>query len=379
LTKQDDSKDRPPDFDEFELSIFGPGRGECILVHLGCGDWLCVDSCLDRSTGHPVALDYFQRIGLDVAQALRMILVTHWHQDHMRGASQVLRAAPNARFACSGALASREFFTAIAAAEGPSGERHPLREFATALQILEERRPRSMSRDSVSPLLADEGQLLLRLSHERSETLATVHAISPSPGARLRSFRELADFLPQAGTTRRRAGRLGANMRSVALWVEAGRQVALLGGDLENSPDHGIGWSAALSCERNPEGKAEVFKVAHHGSSNADHPEIWTKKLVTQPIAVLAPFASASKPIPSDRDQERIASQSIAYCTANPGGTKARASSRVVQRRLDSTPRRVRQVTGRMGHVRLRGGLQDSGPLSVELFSGAFQMVRQGT
>lgn len=46
----------PPKADELEVSVFGPGIGECVVVHAGAGEWMIVDSCVDRSSGLPVAL-----------------------------------------------------------------------------------------------------------------------------------------------------------------------------------------------------------------------------------------------------------------------------------------------------------------------------------
>ena len=51
-----DIKVDPPSPDELEISLFGPGRGECVVVHLGNNDWLVVDSCLDNTSSQPVAL-----------------------------------------------------------------------------------------------------------------------------------------------------------------------------------------------------------------------------------------------------------------------------------------------------------------------------------
>ncbi|PXF57856.1 MAG: hypothetical protein C4B58_08625 [Deltaproteobacteria bacterium] len=39
-----------PSPDELEISLFGPGRGECVVAHLGNNDWLVVDSCLDNTS-----------------------------------------------------------------------------------------------------------------------------------------------------------------------------------------------------------------------------------------------------------------------------------------------------------------------------------------
>ena len=36
-----------PRRDEVEVTLFGPGYGESVVVHAGVDDWLVVDSCLD--------------------------------------------------------------------------------------------------------------------------------------------------------------------------------------------------------------------------------------------------------------------------------------------------------------------------------------------
>lgn len=35
----------PPDAQEMEITLFGPGYGESVVVHLGDQHWFIVDSC----------------------------------------------------------------------------------------------------------------------------------------------------------------------------------------------------------------------------------------------------------------------------------------------------------------------------------------------
>ena len=62
--------------DEIEVSLLGPGYGESVVVHLGDGEWMVVDSCTGRD-GEPAALKYLDRIGVDPGSAVRMIVATH--------------------------------------------------------------------------------------------------------------------------------------------------------------------------------------------------------------------------------------------------------------------------------------------------------------
>ena len=94
---------KPPDKDEFEISLFGPGVGECVVVHLGHGQWMVVDSCYPVGGAEPVALSYLSALGLGIAagNAVRLVVATHWHADHIRGMARLLEACPQAEFICS--------------------------------------------------------------------------------------------------------------------------------------------------------------------------------------------------------------------------------------------------------------------------------------
>ncbi len=37
-----------PEPDEIEVSLIGPGYGESVLVHLGDGEWVVADSCVEK-------------------------------------------------------------------------------------------------------------------------------------------------------------------------------------------------------------------------------------------------------------------------------------------------------------------------------------------
>lgn len=168
MTRPTQAIDRPG-ADEFELSIFGPGQGECVLVHLGRDEWICIDSFVDTQTRRPIALAYFDRIGVDPT-AIKRVVATHWHSDHMRGLSEVLSAAPSARFVCPRAFAEAEFSTLIAAAEERRHKDQPLAEFARVLEILDERSPGG-SWSTVSPDFAAEGSLVFERVPESSGDL----------------------------------------------------------------------------------------------------------------------------------------------------------------------------------------------------------------
>ncbi len=82
--------------DELEISLFGPGIGECLVVHLGERQWMVVYSCRGHCSPDPIAIEYLKSIGIDPVSAVRTIVISHWHDDHTASASELVRQCPQA-------------------------------------------------------------------------------------------------------------------------------------------------------------------------------------------------------------------------------------------------------------------------------------------
>ena len=107
-----------PKHDEFELSLFGPGIGECIVSHLGNGKWLVVDSCLHPESKQPIALNYLEQLCIDPKESIETILISHWHSDHIRGAANLVNNCSRARVCYPAALLEKEFLSLVSAYSG---------------------------------------------------------------------------------------------------------------------------------------------------------------------------------------------------------------------------------------------------------------------
>jgi beta-lactamase superfamily II metal-dependent hydrolase len=372
------SSQRSPAPDEVEVSLFGPGIGESVVLHIGDGQWIVVDSCIDRTTKRPVALDYLASLGVDVATAVKLVVITHWHDDHMRGVGDIVRAAENAHVCVSAALNKSEFFKFVGASDIG---REPLGgdEFFRVFQVLKERKPPGVRRETVVPrwVLAD------MLLHRRDAVsggcpAAEVHGLSPSSAALGLTFNEIARVLPTYAKSKLRAVALTPNRSAVVLWVSVGPVKVLLGADLEEGGGGALGWRAVTGSTTRPVGTASVFKVAHHGSLNGDHPTIWTKVLAPDPYAILTPFSAGNTPLPSASDIARIVARAPkTYCTARPGGWSPKRRSSAVERTVKETVRERRALRGPMGHIRLRCTVRGAAvvePWHVDLFGDALSL-----
>lgn len=347
----------PPEEDEVEVSIFGPGKGECIAVHLGAGDWMIVDSCIDQATGRQPALDYLQSINVDLSAQVKVVLATHAHDDHIAGISAVYEAAENSVLILSSASTSEEFFAAVEAdAEIEKLLRKSVRaEYRRLLEIAEQR---GRARANWPPLKrAVEGLELWSRRSGGDVPLAWVRSLSPSHHAVTRAQAALATGAAVAGSRRRLAGS-DPNEFAVALWVQIGDAAVLLGADLLRGPA-ACGWEAVLATFAPPV-PASYFKVPHHGAPNAHHPGVWSGLLGNAPTATLAPYRAGVTRRPADSDIGRL--QQLTphiYSTANP---RQLAPSKPVRRARVALARvatDVHDAWGISGHVRTRASLSE--------------------
>src|SRR6266496_6305280 len=83
---------------EVTLIGTGGGYGESIVVHIGHNNWIVVDSCIDPVTKDSLPLKYLESIGVNPEISVKMIVCTHWHDDHILGISQLLKSSKNAMF-----------------------------------------------------------------------------------------------------------------------------------------------------------------------------------------------------------------------------------------------------------------------------------------
>lgn len=363
--------DRPRS-DELEISLFGPGVGECVVVHLGEDEWLIVDSCINPTTREPAALEYLSTLGVKVESAVRYVVVSHWHDDHTRGMSRVLEAATSAEFVCSTALSRKEFTQLIAASRSlnlKDDELSGVDELDKVLDIVRSRRTTRRAVDA-GPRMAHADTLVHRRAAGATPE-CEVFALSPSSSTLARAFHEIAELLPKLGATKRAIVNLAPNDTALVLGVRFGDAVAVLGSDLEAGSSDAVGWGAVLTTKSCPRGRANVFKVPHHGSDNAHHPGQWTTLLSQRPLAILTPYATGKKPLPTEADVARLKQQASAVYVTAPPPAKASAADAMVQRTMNEVAKLVRTRGVRLGHVRVRLSASSSTP-RVETFGAAF-------
>ena len=361
-----------------EVSLLGPGYGECVVIHLGGNAWVIVDSCIDSDTGLVASLQFLQSVGVDPVTSVRQVIASHWHDDHVRGLATTLEACPNAEFVCSGALRGREFLELVMACGRRSlMTTSGVTEFYRALRMLEDR---ASAGQRIRQKFAMADRCLLRGAFpcEGSEVPYEIQSLSPSDQSFRLALMEIGRLLQPEGTPKRRVSALRPNHAAVALLIRVAEQHILLGADLEEEGNPRGGWTAVLASTGRTRAKAEVYKVPHHGSVNADHPDVWLEMLTTDPYAVLTPFLLGDVVLPTKEDVRRILTQSgRAYITAQPRRRPLQRRERLVERYLEGFVRNRRRLDAPLGQVRLQASPKGgSFSWSVELKGAAIPLAR---
>jgi hypothetical protein len=340
----------PPTAKELELSVFGRGYGEAICVHLGEGEWAVVDSCINPHTRHPAALSYLEALGLPSHDVVRLIVATHWDDDHIRGLSAIVRDCPNARVACSAALRRQEIIAFVIDQEAAQG--------VLGSGVDEFRKILRLCRDRSTQILWAKANLPL-YPLPPGDTPRVV-ALSPSEDAFERSIESLIEAATAARSTlpRRYRAPEGPNGASVAISVRNANLAMLLGADLVTSTNEEAGWDAVVKYSK-PSIQASAVKVPHHGSPGAHHEGMWRVLAEAGALAVLTPWARGANFLPTMEDLDRL--RSVAgrlYLTAVPSLGRVRKDRDLERmiRRLHGD--QISELRG-WGHVRLRRGLEE--------------------
>jgi beta-lactamase superfamily II metal-dependent hydrolase len=328
-----------PAADEIEITLLGRGFGEAIAVHLGGGTWMLADSCLCPHTGRPASADYLDQIGVSPKQ-VRVIIATHWHDDHVRGISELAKLYPDAEFVLSSVFSTAQAAAYLAAYSGVTSTNLAAgtRELFDVVQhkVVGHAHCKSI-------VLQDE-------IHSRP---ILVTALAPVQASFSRALARMAYYLPEKDDAITHAPpKQRTNIESIVLHIDLGDDAILLGADLEKHCT--CGWTAVVndnwSGSRRP---ASAYKVAHHGSRSGDCPGIWSKLLIPDPIICLTPYTLGGKLLPTDDDRLRMRNQATYRYLASGASRKPNMAYDQLSR-LNDICTELHCLEGNLGAIRLR-------------------------
>lgn len=363
----------PPQDNEIEISLFGPGYGESILVHIGNNNWVVVDSCVDPINKNPAVLNYLTHLGIDYSEAVQLIAATHWHDDHIRGIGELVKKCNRAEFLCSTAYNNEDFFQLVElyGARKSTDSSTGICDFISTFESLRSR--------NTPPIFAVANRKVWRKKFTGSvEIDCKIYSLSPSDAEIQKAIVAIGNLLPQEESRQQRLPSTRPNHSAVVLLLNINDEViALFGSDLEETPNNQTtGWSVIVNSSARPESKASIFKIPHHGSTNGHSKKVWEEMLEKESCAILTPFSLAGTVLPNEDDISRILSfSSESYITTMNYGKKIKPSDPLVRNMISEHTKWIRQVEPQCGHIQLRKklGAKDL-PWSRKLYGGACKL-----
>lgn len=341
-----------PPFNIAEISLFGPGVGECLVIHLGLNRWFVIDSCINRETQNPIALDYLESIGVSF-DAVVGVLITHFHADHIEGAYRLVVACQNAKIFMSQALAHENAMRLYDLyRKSPFNDvGAPVRELSQIVDYL-------IKNDAISRVELVKHKHPLFVCNQLSVRL---YALSPSEVAANQSSAVFASMIPSEASPRTAlVAPSTENLNAVAVHFSFGESSALLGADLECHSNDLTGWKAILDNGIYKDlglSKSQFFKVAHHGSETAHHDRLWSELLEDKPSSLCTPYNRSLLPKETDIQRIRELSSSLSITKKTLKG-KAIKRDRSVESIIKSAAKSIKAVDNRIGHLQLRFGLE---------------------
>lgn len=281
---------------EVEITVIGTGGGygESLIIHDGTGQWIIVDSCVSPDGDKNLPLEYLNHLGVDLTSSVKLIVCTHWHDDHIKGLAEIYRECSSAKIAFSQAHDQGKFLyfvslDALKLKDQPSES--STYEFNTILEILITRN-KTFRR-------AQSDHLLHRAKLDGQSV--TVFALSPSSSTLDRFDKEISQLMENYGSRESKIVIEKPNEKSVALLLTFGANNAIFGADLEVGNQEDSGWFNILDNLEciDKETKSIYFKIPHHGSKNGFHSRIWEELLSENPVATLTPW-NRNSGLPTD-------------------------------------------------------------------------------
>lgn len=274
---------------EIHLLGSGGGYGESIIINLGNDDWVIIDSCINPSNSEVLPLTFLERRDIE-PHHVKLIVCTHWHDDHIAGISKLLEIYSNAIFSFARASDLKKFLQFVSLDYqklNTSTSNSSTNEFNKCLEIL-----RNSKRQ---PKLANSDRLLYSAKEENDNY--EVWALSPSDKSSNLFDVEISRLITEFGSPHKKLPKISANDRSIVILLKLNSEVVLLGADLEVKKDNDTGWNDIVFNSHivKASNKARYFKIPHHGSENGFHTLIWNDLLESEPVGTLTPWNRNAK------------------------------------------------------------------------------------
>lgn len=236
--------------------------------------------------------------------------------------------------------------------------------------VFTEIKDRQKLRPSTMAILAGANTLLWERFGQHP---VTVRALSPSAqDVLIAAARIQNENLFREGAPRRRLPSLEPNDTSIAISLNIGGNLILLGADLEEVGHPRRGWQTVVANWNTQSGQHDYFKIPHHGSPNGFYAPVARTMLSANPEATLTPFRHMR---PTDADIARTKGFAGRLFLTSPVQVgRYRPSNPAVAREVRGMARRTWRFPSTFGQIRHRRILRQHSAWRCDCFGAAKQL-----
>jgi beta-lactamase superfamily II metal-dependent hydrolase len=353
---------------EITLIGTGGGYGESVVIHLGNESWVVVDSCINPNSKICLPLEYLKSIGVDVSKDVKLIICTHWHDDHILGISQLLDESISAKFCMARPLDKKKFLRLVGLdyqkAKNDSNTSSTI-ELNNCIKIMQDRKFEFQN------AIQDRILFTANLNNISSQIIA----LSPSDFVVNEYDKEISELITEYGYSNRKIVCQTPNDKSVALLLKVNNQRIILGSDLEVSEDNRKGWLCILNESQSIDSKSSLFKIPHHGSKNGYHERIWDELLIDNVVANLTPWNRNTKLPKKEMLLKYKKHTDELYMTASLNNNKPKERERSISKAISRFNGTLREIKYKLGIIRCRIGVdQNNEPWQIKLIGSAHKI-----
>lgn len=254
----------------------GPHRGESVVIHFGNGEWAIIDSCMMDNDPLPLPLQYLHDIGVS-DDDVKIVVCTHWHGDHTKGLSRILKDCKKAEFYIAAIGEFKDFVNYVL--DINALQIYPScawTEFKDCLNELKPRLPHFLFHD--------------QLFYSKEENTINMYSLAPSDEMVIK-FDSLLVNVNREEPKVEDVENLDANMCSLAIALKYKDVRVLICGDLETNTEKKEPLDCSDKCQEckfiglcNVVNEGLVYsnykpfdfvQIAHHGSVTGYCPRLW--------------------------------------------------------------------------------------------------------
>jgi len=335
---------------EVTLIGTGGGYGESSVIHLGNNEWVVVDSCHDPISKESLPLKYLTEIGVDVANCVKLVICTHWHDDHILGLPKLLEACgEDVQFYFAPCTDREKFLALLEIDAGKSLDNlnsSSTKEFYNSMLIL--------SRKGILPRRAMMDRLIYRIKTEK--IVGNIYTLSPSDLAMQKFDNEIGSMIEIIKQRNRKLVNISPNARSIVTYIHVNNHKILLGADLEIAQDLREGWDDIFNSSTTLDEGISLFKIPHHGSINGYYLPLWNSRIIEANVATMTPW-NRGRMLPKIEMLEKYATHSKSiYLTSDVTtlGGKPKSREASLTRLIREKNPTVREIKFKHGIIRNR-------------------------